>query len=466
MPDLHRVLAAAALAVGAGMPAQAPVPPPEALAAARTRSIDLLLEQMLAQDGGDAGRTVARLQELAGRAADDAATRCVLLGEACRLADQRGTPALAWQTIDTLAAAFAIDGAARRLALLQRLAAPAGDAAAAALLPLADTRRGALEGNGADGAKALLRVAEQAAFAAGDRWLGAAVTRIGGEAAAFRALPARARVAPFVAVPETHLDLPFGELAAAAGLQCDDAERRRTLADVGAERLLALSAGIADPLTGRAVRRAARQLFAARALHTDDPVALSLLSRQLTGCATALADLDGLTRLRFRERDDLRQLVVTRGRWRVEDGLLLGATETTENFATVRYAFAATRSVVLRGGIRSPAGLNFRFAAGDANAILNWEVAPQNHFWCCGIQQTNAPPVLAAGREYTIALHAAGDEVLLFVDDALCFRAKGRLAGTVCLYPALGSEIFVREILVDGDLEGAGPVSGPRGEPK
>src|SRR6185436_17250786 len=52
MPDLHRVLAAAALAVGAGMPAQAPVPPPEALAAARTRSIDLLLEQMLAQDGG------------------------------------------------------------------------------------------------------------------------------------------------------------------------------------------------------------------------------------------------------------------------------------------------------------------------------------------------------------------------------------------------------------------------------
>ena len=127
-------------------------------------------------------------------------------------------------------------------------------------------------------------------------------------------------------------------------------------------------------------------------------MALSLLSRQLTGCATALADLDGLTRLRFRERDDLRQLVVTRGRWRVEDGLLLGATETTENFATVRYAFAATRSVVLRGGIRSPAGLNFRFAAGDANAILNWEVAPQNHFWCCGVQQTNAPPVLAAGR--------------------------------------------------------------------
>ena len=56
--------------------------------------------------------------------------------------------------------------------------------------------------------------------------------------------------------------------------------------------------------------------------------------------------------------------------------------------------------------------------------------------------------------------------MLLFVDDALCFRAKGRLAGTVCLYPALGSEIFVREILVDGDLEGAGPVSGPRGEPK
>src|SRR5262245_23547449 len=68
MPDLCRVLAAAALAAGAGLPAQAPVPQPEALAAARTRSITLLLEQMLAQDGGDAARTVARLQE-AGRAA-------------------------------------------------------------------------------------------------------------------------------------------------------------------------------------------------------------------------------------------------------------------------------------------------------------------------------------------------------------------------------------------------------------
>jgi hypothetical protein len=121
---------------------------------------------------------------------------------------------------------------------------------------------------------------------------------------------------------------------------------------------------------------------------------------------------------------------------------------------------------VIHGGIRSPAGLNFRFASGDAHAILNWEVAPQNHLWCRDARQTNAPPALTAGREHVIALHSAGENMLLFVDDALLFRAKGNLAGTVCVYPAFDSEIFVREILVDGDLEGSGLVSGPRGDPK
>ena len=37
----------------------------------------------------------------------------------------------------------------------------------------------------------------------------------------------------------------------------------------------------------------------------------------------------------------------------------------------------------------------------------------------------------------------------------------GSLSGTVSVYPALGSEIFVRELLVDGSPDGL--VDGPHG---
>ena len=36
------------------------------------------------------------------------------------------------------------------------------------------------------------------------------------------------------------------------------------------------------------------------------------------------------------------------------------------------------------------------------------------------------------------------------VDDQHLYTVPGSLAGTVSVYPALGSEIFVREILVSG----------------
>jgi hypothetical protein len=438
--------------------AQAPVPDEAALAAARSRSLALLADALTRAGAEGVDAAVGRLQALAQRAAGDDAVRWLLLDEAARLAERRGAPALAWQAIGELGRCFATDTGARRLLLLQNLAAlPAPPHDVIALLPLADARRGALAG-----ADRLLPFAQDAARRLRDPWLLAALDRTREDLATFRAHA----LASFVAAPEAGLGLPFADLTGAAGLPCGDADAARTLAEIGPERLLALSARIADPLLCRAVRRAARGLFAERAVHTEDPAALSVLARQLAGVTTALADLDGLTRLRFRQASDLRQLVFTHGRWRVEDGLLVGNAEEHDNFATARYAFAATRSVVIRGGIRSPAGLNFRFAAGNANAILDWEVAPQNHFFCGGNQQVSAPPALAAGREYTIALHSAGDDVLLFVDDALCFRGKGSLAGTVSVYPALGSEIFVREILVDGDLEGAGPVPGPRGELK
>ena len=47
------------------------------------------------------------------------------------------------------------------------------------------------------------------------------------------------------------------------------------------------------------------------------------------------------------------------------------------------------------------------------------------------------------------------------IDGVHWWTAPGRLRGTVTVYPALGSEIFVREILIDGELDGL--VEAPRG---
>ena len=78
-----------------------------------------------------------------------------------------------------------------------------------------------------------------------------------------------------------------------------------------------------------------------------------------------------------------------------------------------------------------------------------------------GILEGDEPLLLQPGMEHTIALHAVPGQVLVFVDDALQFTAPGGLSGAVTVYPALDSAIFVREILVDGELACAGPVAGP-----
>jgi hypothetical protein len=49
-----------------------------------------------------------------------------------------------------------------------------------------------------------------------------------------------------------------------------------------------------------------------------------------------------------------------------------------------------------------------------------------------------------------------GTEVVLFVDCRVAFRGAGTLAGAVSVYPALGSEIFVAEIAVTGEVDDTG----------
>jgi hypothetical protein len=86
-------------------------------------------------------------------------------------------------------------------------------------------------------------------------------------------------------------------------------------------------------------------------------------------------------------------------------------------------------------------------------------VQPENHLWHLGDRTAKGPPALAAGQECAIALHRTPAGTLVFVDDQHWWTTPGDLDGTVTVYPALGSEIFVREILIDGEV--AAPVTGP-----
>ena len=118
---------------------------------------------------------------------------------------------------------------------------------------------------------------------------------------------------------------------------------------------------------------------------------------------------------------------------------------------------------MIRGGIRSNDGLNFRCKVGDINLLLNWEVADENHLWLNGRRFAVQPRLLEAGKEHTIAIFAEGLRCDVCIDGERIWTANlpSPLAGTITVYPALGSEIFVREILIDGDPDGV--ADAPRG---
>jgi hypothetical protein len=95
------------------------------------------------------------------------------------------------------------------------------------------------------------------------------------------------------------------------------------------------------------------------------------------------------------------------------------------------------------------------------NLLLNWEVEPQNHLWINGACHRTTPPALTASEEHTILIFTDGAYAHVCIDDKHMWTVNSHLAGTVSVYPALGSEIFVREILIDGTP--AGMVDAPLG---
>lgn len=170
--------------------------------------------------------------------------------------------------------------------------------------------------------------------------------------------------------------------------------------------------------------------------------------------AAQLCTNDGVSRLRFQDDKKLSQLAYANGDWSTEEGQLIGKAQGTKNFATHRISFSRANAVIIRGGMQSESGLNFRCKAGDVNLLLNWEVEPENHLWLNGACHRTEPRALTQGEEHTIAIFSDGANAHVCINNKHMWTVNSCLAGTISVYPALGSEIFVREILIDGKPTG------------
>jgi hypothetical protein len=185
--------------------------------------------------------------------------------------------------------------------------------------------------------------------------------------------------------------------------------------------------------------------------------------RRLLDQATQQAIARGIGSLQFTAAADLDRMLVTGGAWRVQDGRMFGRSlgPDVATRATGRFAWRRIDCVTFRAGIQSPDGLNLRLAVGNVNVLFNWEVADSNHFYFGETLVQTAPRLLQAGREYAIQLRQLDDQVVVCVDGNPVATGSGRLDGTVTVYPALGSEIFVRSIEVVGDVDLGTVVTGP-----
>lgn len=227
----------------------------------------------------------------------------------------------------------------------------------------------------------------------------------------------------------------------------------RQTSSLTADELCMLSEHARHPLLGTGLLRCAQRRLLTDYLGANEKDRRTMC-QQLVTLAERLCRRDGVARLRFQDDKKLSQLAYQNGDWSIDEGQLVGASRGANNFATHRIQFSQANVVVIRGGIQSDAGLNFRCKAGDVNLLLNWEVQPQNHLWLNGACHRTEPPALTKGEEHTIAIFSDGANAHVCVDNKHLWTVNSCLAGTVSVYPALGSEIFVREILIDGNPSG------------
>jgi len=455
------------LALCAPTPAQGDPPPSvEQLDSARPKVVRIIAERMTQALGGRPadGSTVLLA---AAFEAEDRAVRYLLWRNAVELAEESGEAWLAMQHERAMAGEFGVDPARSGPALFRRMAAATNEPerlasiATAALYSASDVPL--------DDERAMLtffdvavRAALRAEHAPLSDHIRDQLELLRAPAAICASLPGGLPGSPW-SEPQVVRALLHGEVGILEPFQLS--ELSDLFVDLGdldpaldgrslrSEHLRALAPKARHPALRDGLRRCALQRLT-RSYGAAAPASRRRIATELAQVCAELCRRDGVTRLRFADEVSLNNLAIANGDWRAVDGELRGASTGANNFATSRVRFSAMTAVVLRGGIRSDDGLNFRCKAGHVNLLLNWEVEDQNHLWSNGTCHRTAPRVLTPGREHTIAIFSDGARSYVCVDGAHLYDVPGSLSGTVSFYPALGSEIFVREVLIVGLPDG------------
>tara|TARA_R110002096_G_scaffold1787_8_gene9365 strand:+ start:1436 stop:2878 length:1443 start_codon:yes stop_codon:yes gene_type:complete len=456
------------VALAAAVPAQGNrVPTAEELDNAQPEVVRLMAERILRSRGGDI-RLASSEVLAAAFDTQDRATRYLLWRQSIDMAVKTGDAWIALQHDRTFAKDFGLDPHRTGIHLLKRMAATTEDVKQIANVSLAAMY--AADNHALDPKDTVMLSYYDVALRAALRTNHAPLySHVRDRLAELRAPRAIGKV-----LAKSLHDSPWPAATVASGLlqgeirmfepfemrdfqtlfhSFGDINATRATNTLTAKELIALSQHAIHPLIKTGMLRCAQQRLVRDYLGANEKTRQQSC-QQIVKLTEQLCTADGLARLRFQDDKKLGQMAYANGKWSTDEGRLIGTAVGANNFATHRVSFSLANCIVIRGGIQSEGGLNFRCKAGDVNLLLNWEVEPQNHLWIHGACHRTEPPALTEGEEHTIAIFSDGANAHVCIDNQHMWTVNSHLAGTVSVYPALGSEIFVREILIDGKPAG------------
>ncbi|MHC4675343.1 MAG: SUMF1/EgtB/PvdO family nonheme iron enzyme, partial [Planctomycetota bacterium] len=154
--------------------------------------------------------------------------------------------------------------------------------------------------------------------------------------------------------------------------------------------------------------------------------------------------------LTFRTPNDLDQLVISGGDWKVEDNQLIATCPDGNNWATYKTSYKKISSVLIRGKIVLPGYQEFRIWVGPIHLIFNWECALQNHYRNQTRLTRTKHYALTPGKWQDIELKQYKNMVVVSVDDKVVYTTEATLQGTVSVQAAVNSTIAVKNIRITG----------------
>ncbi|MHC5063441.1 MAG: hypothetical protein ACYTG5_05650 [Planctomycetota bacterium] len=474
----HILLATLLGQISTSIPAQAELPTPIELIAAQDEQADQLFRML--ETYADKQDLIYRLLIHAGEHEMSAAAKYLLINRALETATQAKLFVPALDALMALEASFKIDAYERFSETLNHFA--ASETVAPSLLCMAFLELAERSAESEQDARMRLALKEAREKARKDpqllRWIRVRERELGQLHAAYQELAgpkaSKSELAQYLCFYRgdwqqglPHLsdaDLP-GPLRPVetkqAGAPKLDADQKVKIADAWLFR--ASKRGGAADLPELAVQNLQRQALHWYRLAWSDLASsrADRVRRQMDRLEDELNADSGLGHIQFATAYDMQQMVFSGPGWQVGRRGLVGDSAGGPTQASSRHGYTAIRSVTIRGGILSKNSFNFRFAVGDLMVIFNWELAPENHFYFASQRTVRAPQALSRGKEHDIRVRQIGEEVILFVDGKALYRTRGELSGAVSVYPSHGSEIFVREILVEGDLDGTQEFTAP-----